>query len=392
MSSVFAQVWFWALLAFLVGALLTWVLLVRPDPRRAETEERPASRPVSRPQARDDDDDRRTVPSAGGAVWPAEPATIPDEEAQANRPRARWLERDSLQGLSTQVGRVEETPQDLPARADQTRRFSAPTGYGQDSGVTAEGLAAPQAPAPTPEAAPQQFTPQQFSPQPVERREPGARAADFGRLGGTETPECAPVEEPRPPYDLGAPARAPFTEQPADEPAPAAEETHAGSLDTDQEFGEQASVAAEPEAPAGPILPKRQRGATNRIRGGFEPPRPIQPSVRPVARRTPQDPSVGTGGSLFEPAGSASADQAGQQQAPARPSGAHGDVPAGPFGPGSAMPLPGGGRPGSGFSVKASVTALRYCTEDSPQFPRMVAEVWFASAADAERVGFRPLT
>ncbi|MGV9294342.1 sunset domain-containing protein [Amycolatopsis sp. NPDC003676] len=52
---------------------------------------------------------------------------------------------------------------------------------------------------------------------------------------------------------------------------------------------------------------------------------------------------------------------------------------------------PGGGRPADGFTVKASVTALRYCGEDSPQFPKMVAEVWFRSAADAERVGFRPL-
>ncbi|HEV2782025.1 MAG TPA: hypothetical protein VGX25_21760 [Actinophytocola sp.] len=63
----------------------------------------------------------------------------------------------------------------------------------------------------------------------------------------------------------------------------------------------------------------------------------------------------------------------------------------GPFGPGSAMPLPGGASPSPEFTVKASVTALRYCTPDSPQFGRTVAEVWFRSAADAERVGFRPV-
>jgi hypothetical protein len=56
------------------------------------------------------------------------------------------------------------------------------------------------------------------------------------------------------------------------------------------------------------------------------------------------------------------------------------------------MPRPGGGRPGDGFEVKASVTALRYCTEESAQFPKMVAEVWFRTAEDAERVGFRPLS
>jgi hypothetical protein len=63
----------------------------------------------------------------------------------------------------------------------------------------------------------------------------------------------------------------------------------------------------------------------------------------------------------------------------------------GPFGPGSAMPLPGGASPSPEFTIKASVAALRYCTPDSPQFGRTVAEVWFRTAADAERVGFRPV-
>lgn len=64
----------------------------------------------------------------------------------------------------------------------------------------------------------------------------------------------------------------------------------------------------------------------------------------------------------------------------------------GPFGPGSAMPLPDGGSPSPEFTIKASVSALRYCTPESPQFGRTVAEVWFKSPADAERVGFRPVS
>ncbi|WP_291414651.1 hypothetical protein [Actinophytocola sp.] len=63
----------------------------------------------------------------------------------------------------------------------------------------------------------------------------------------------------------------------------------------------------------------------------------------------------------------------------------------GPFGPGSAMPLPGGASPSPDFTIKASVSALRYCTPESPQFGRTVAEVWFKTPADAERVGFRPV-
>ncbi|WP_034263234.1 LapA family protein [Amycolatopsis jejuensis] len=136
------------------------------------------------------------------------------------------------------------------------------------------------------------------------------------------------------------------------------------------------------------VLPKRQRRESPR--GGFDPPRPIQPSMRPVERRDPGV-SGAHSGSLFEP--SVQPNQAAMnapEPPPARQS-ADDAIPPGPFGPGSAMPRPGGGRPGDGFTVKASVTALRYCTEESAQFPRMVAEVWFRSAADAERVGFRPL-
>ena len=55
------------------------------------------------------------------------------------------------------------------------------------------------------------------------------------------------------------------------------------------------------------------------------------------------------------------------------------------------MPLPGGNSPSGEYRVKASVTALRYCSPESPRFDRTVAEVWFRTVADAERVGFRPL-
>ncbi|GHE97678.1 hypothetical protein GCM10017786_33060 [Amycolatopsis deserti] len=116
------------------------------------------------------------------------------------------------------------------------------------------------------------------------------------------------------------------------------------------------------------VLPKRQ---PRRSSHAFDPPRP---SMRTVERREPiRTEEGGRSGSLFEPTPRDSS------------------VPPGPFGPGSAMPRPGGGKPSEEFTVKASVTALRYCTEDSPQYNRMVAEVWFRTADDAERVGFRPL-
>lgn len=61
----------------------------------------------------------------------------------------------------------------------------------------------------------------------------------------------------------------------------------------------------------------------------------------------------------------------------------------GPFGPGSAMPGPGGTAPSPEYTVKASASAMRYCTQESDSYERTMAEVWFLSAADAERAGFR---
>lgn len=140
------------------------------------------------------------------------------------------------------------------------------------------------------------------------------------------------------------------------------------------------------------VLPRRKPQKTPR--SAFEPPRKrAEPSMRPVERREPVllD-EGGQSGSLFEPVTPANSAQAAGDKKPAEGAVREAAVPSGPFGPGSAMPRPGGGRPADDFAVKASVTALRYCTEDSPQYSRMVAEVWFRSAADAERVGFRPVT
>lgn len=158
-------------------------------------------------------------------------------------------------------------------------------------------------------------------------------------------------------------------------------------------------VVDEQAVEATTVLPKRQPRSTPR--SSFEAPRP---SMRSVERResTVQGEERGRSGSLFEPttqrnsgAGAPAASDFDAPVAatpPARSTPEPSSVPPGPFGPGSAMPRPGGAPPADDFAVKASVTALRYCTEESPQFARMVAEVWFRTAQDAERVGFRPLS
>jgi hypothetical protein len=60
----------------------------------------------------------------------------------------------------------------------------------------------------------------------------------------------------------------------------------------------------------------------------------------------------------------------------------------GPHGPGSAAPLADGSAP-EGFTVKAKTTSGIYHTETSPSFKRTRADVWFRSAEDAERAGFK---
>ncbi|ASU80242.1 hypothetical protein CDG81_20405 [Actinopolyspora erythraea] len=45
-------------------------------------------------------------------------------------------------------------------------------------------------------------------------------------------------------------------------------------------------------------------------------------------------------------------------------------------------------RPDSGYTVKGQFDSRQYHTEESPYFDRVVAEVWFRSAGDAEQAGF----
>jgi hypothetical protein len=142
-------------------------------------------------------------------------------------------------------------------------------------------------------------------------------------------------------------------------------------------------VTARPEpASGGNPLPKRVPG---KPRGHT--PFGVQTSAAPASTDT-SDAAAEPARALFEPIVPAEEDN----PVVPPPHRLRGDGNgAGPYGPGSAMPLPSGGSPSPEFTIKASVTARRYCTPESPQFGRTVAEVWFKSPADAERVGFRPV-
>ncbi|MDT7724325.1 MAG: hypothetical protein QOI21_901 [Actinomycetota bacterium] len=408
--SIFGQVWLWSLLAFVIGALLTWLVLVLPAHKRVRSLESQlaaahaeAARPAAKPR-------EATNTSYLDQVTSIEPIVQP------------YVEREPYVESEPVMASQAETTSYLPPMRQE---YGDPEPY-----VQAEARSD------------HEYLEQEYVPQDVEDREieawtedridgdPAPQAVDFPATEYIRQieaePEVEPEPEPEPEFD---PEPEPVAHEPASlfqpEPLPAGyqpdtnwferelvperspfqepagpdffEEPEVTETEPAYAFAsEEREESSDEMAPVDStqVLPKRQRRESPR--GGFDPPQPIQPSMRAIERREPNSDLTGThSGSLFEPAvqpGQYGMPAAAPEPPPARDPIPADSVPPGPFGPGSAMPRPGGGRPADEFGVKASVTALRYCTEESPQFPRMVAEVWFRTTADAERVGFRPLT
>lgn len=427
--SIFGQVWLWSLLAFVVGVLLAWLVLVLPARKRIRslesqlaTAHAETTRSAAKPREATNTSYLDQVTTIEPAVQPrrelepyvepepvvqspaettsylppvrqqeyAEPEPYVQPEAQSDH---EYLEQEYDRRDDVSSGehfepaeqtelvetwandRVDGEPEpeaaDFPAteyirHVDQHIEVEPEPEFEPEAEYEAE-------PEPEPEPEPETHQPASlFQPEPLPDYQP-----DPNWFERELVPERSPFEEPSGP-DF-------FEEPPVTETAPAYE----FSSEKREESPEELAPADSTQ-----ILPKRQRRESPR--GGFDPPQPIQPSMRAIERREPNSDLSGThSGSLFEPAvqpGQYGMPAAAPEPPPARDPIPADSVPPGPFGPGSAMPRPGGGRPADEFGVKASVTALRYCTDESPQFPRMVAEVWFRTTADAERVGFRPLT
>ncbi|MEU8636673.1 hypothetical protein AB0C38_31265 [Amycolatopsis sp. NPDC048633] len=433
--SIFGQVWLWSLAAFFVGVLLTWLVLVLPlrksvrklesslaqahaDAARtpanaaglaapgteiyARAERRPelpptrqetsypgtlvAAPPIHRGEVHDDIDQdfaeldsqvpSRTPPAADDAYRPEpepENAYRPEPEPE-NAYRPEPERDDPYQSAATQfMTPVDEPEPEDPYRAPATE-YLVP-----DEELDAE----PVSPALSrleqkldPDPAGSLFQP------PAE--ETHAPAPDW--FDHEPPSERSAFEEPMERTRYLAVGGEQSEEVEEAEPEEAPQYAFAG-----EDAGANGELDVPPETPAEStqVLPKRQ--PREALRGGFDAPQPIEPSMRTVERRE-TDLSGAHSGSLFEPSVQPNQTALAAPEPPPAREAAEDAVPPGPFGPGSAMPRPGGGRPGDGFEVKASVTALRYCTDDSAQYPKMVAEVWFRTAEDAERVGFRPLS
>jgi hypothetical protein len=418
--SIFGQVWLWSLAAFIVGVLLTWLVLVLPlrksvrklESALAQAHADAARTPAnaaglagtevfSRPEPRPEPEPSRQETSYPGTLVAAPPIHRDGVHDDIDQD---FAELDSQVPLRTPP-EPEPEPEDVyrpePEPEDVYRPEPEPEGDDPYRAAATQFLTPVGEPEPEYHPAAAEYL--------VPEEEPEAEPPAFSRLEQKPDPDSGgslfqpPADEQPAPdwFDHEPPTERSAFEEPVERTrylgsvaAPQADEAEEAPQYAfgDDDLAAEGELEVPPETPAEAtqVLPKRQpRGA---VRGGFDPPEPIQPSMRTVERREP-DLAGAHSGSLFEPSvqpNQAAAGVVAPEPPPARQ--AAGDsVPPGPFGPGSAMPRPGGGRPSDAFEVKASVTALRYCTEESAQFPKMVAEVWFRTAEDAERVGFRPL-
>jgi hypothetical protein len=432
---IFGQVWLWSLLAFLLGALVLWLLMVLPVRRRIDELERRLA--ALRPDAKHPERERR-VPAAADP----EPAIVPGfgDSGSADEIRSESLTR------AYALPEPPESPYAEPGIAEPEERGAlrlSPEGApATDATAYLGALGTPLVPTEPPPGGRDWFDEvpsaassggehrlvddedaddergtiftQRTRPIPAEviRQLDEAGRADAPRQEDSlvDDLEEEPAEEPLP---VGR--HEPLTQFVEPEPDPEAEPSQSNGLTHAEEAppepepmpmpptkrsDERVSLLSQGKRSPFAELTQVTQGTTvetERTQSALPKRVPAKPQHRHPFGVQTVSPAATSGSertrSLFEPVVPADGGDSGElpppphrlRSADSRPS------TPGPFGPGSAMPLPGGASPSPEFTIKASVTALRYCTPESPQFGRTVAEVWFRSAADAERVGFRPV-
>ncbi|WP_193441277.1 sunset domain-containing protein [Actinosynnema sp. ALI-1.44] len=451
---IFGQVWLWSLGSFLLGVLFTWLLLVNPARKRVTELEEAATRqpleprdarenhlptrvaePVRQPGVNETDrflDDLFDAPKPPVAQPPLlppppppsgsppptatlfQPLAAPPEVQAEPRPQSFSSRLDPVAPPEPPIPDESDTElSDTPFRefTESTTVFVPPAGVlipekpesagpgddwfakeedpdphlitdvDDDEQVDASGTIFTQHTTPIPDEVIRSLDNENHEPAPEpahahEQPEPAHSYEQAQPAHSYESQDTAPEpahsyvsSEPEPTHHYDSQPSAPEATY-SYEPEPARHVDAQESLAAPVQHYEAHVPAAEAVHHYEPELPEPEIELTQR----FEAP--------PAAA-----PQEDLGRSLFEPVVPVA------EQAAAAESAAQGEfVPPGPFGPGSAMPLPGGGAPAPEFGVKASVTALRYCTQDNPQFDRIVAEVWFRTPSDAERVGFRVLS
>ncbi|WP_027941097.1 hypothetical protein [Amycolatopsis taiwanensis] len=383
--SIFGQVWLWSIAAFLVGTLLTWLLLVRPvRARNRELERRLRAALADRaPEPADAPPARFFEPEPEPEPYP--PLDEPEFFDGRPGPQPESLERYPRDPESLEHFLPESEPADERAGSAWFQEASDGPAEQDRNG---NGSAEPPA---------QEFLAVSSVLEPDRELETELtsvfKVVDEKPVeeNGSELTSVFKAVDDQPDEERGSERGTLFDpEGPAPAGLPGASVPDAHREPPAYAFGGDDAPGAgdESAAEATQVLPRRQPRQADHDGA----PQVAPPSMRPIERREPVQPDEGgRSGSLFEPAVRPGAQATTEDPPPARARQRDSVLPAGPFGPGSATPRPGGGRPSDDFAVKASVAALRYCTEDSPHFPRMIAEVWFRTAADAEKVGFRPI-
>jgi hypothetical protein len=456
---IFGQVWLWSLAAFLLGALLCWVLVVLPVRRRISTlESRLASLRADAKLSAAAERSRAPEPAGGNPVpgfGDPRDEIRPESLTRAyslagvqDAPRPSYeepAERGALQLTPPPeaeprpyVPPVEDGPTSGPSGRDWFDEQPAEEPAGQSTGAHRliedededdRGTVFTQRTTPIPAELIRSLDDAQPEAQPEPPKPDDSLVDDLAD---------EPAEPEEPPPGL-APLTPPVLATPPEPPRLPSRGANRSPVFEPTLVVKNGSAKSDVDTPAEPApapnnrstiaeLPSRAELVEPKVSGGItiEPERaqsalpkriPAKPrhqyhpfGVETVTPAVSPSTAPASGGertrSLFEPVIPA---EDGQTEVPPPPNrlpaaplstsaggsstsggGSRPSAP-GPFGPGSAMPLPGGASPSPEFTVKASVTALRYCTPESPQFGRTVAEVWFRTAADAERVGFRPV-
>jgi hypothetical protein len=206
-----------------------------------------------------------------------------------------------------------------------------------------------ETPSPEPAAAPESDASTESATAESATAEPTAAAETASEEAASETVEAANDEEPA-------------ETAPADEPAELPAGPAISTLDREREAALLSESSTVEELPAAPAVEESAAGTKSVEPPTFSAGTPVaaEPAAAP-------EPAAATVAAVVD------APAAGEE---------------GPFGPGSAKPLPDGSAPGEEFTVKGKRSSKLFHTAQSPYFGRTKADVWFKTPADAESAGF----
>ncbi|GDY29401.1 sunset domain-containing protein [Gandjariella thermophila] len=407
--AVFGQVWLWSVLAFAIGAVLSWLWLARPLRRQVQDLEWQL------------EEARSSAAARGGAPAPAVPPPgVPGprgeqptrwdaggQPAASSGPATRAAAGRAAAGRAPAAGFP--GPGQPPAAAGhpaQAASTQALPGQAPPTRVPPPAAGAPAQrpgrPAPEPDQPPRVFG----GVLPPHDTRPTETTAQLGRpgAGADEEPEL-PVED-TPGAPTGVPVRTAEpdrrTQRPTAPPEPNVAAAGRPPRTTEMEappsrisgaFDPGDQVLAPPEVTDGHGWPESnaEHDDVEDVAEDEEAPT----SRPPAGAAEPPSAEAERPRSLFEPVVDPEQARRRARPAPGPSQTAEGSSPpAGraPFGPGSALPQPDGSPPSPEFRVKAFLAGRRYLTADSPDFERTRAQVWFRTATDAQRAGFVAVT